>query len=269
MRATALAILISLPLSFLCSAVRAGQEPPPTADAIPRFAPRGVVVSRHEATLSSEIVARLLKISVREGDRFAKGDLLFEHDCRVEAAELEAARAEAKSAQLKLQENRELRRFRAAGATELALAAAAFEAAQAKARAIEIRQAQCRFTAPFSGRVVERMANTYETPQANAPLMRIISDRDLEIELVVPSEWLVWLAPGLAFDFQLDETGRNYRARVDNLGAAVDPVSQTVKVKGTFLSATDGILAGMSGSAALSPELAGQEPHKLAAGAQR
>jgi hypothetical protein len=47
----------------------------------------------------------------------------------------------------------------------------------------------------------------------------------------------------------VDETGLRYSAVVADIGANVDPASQTVKVKGLFRAKPDNVLAGMSGIA--------------------
>ena len=61
--------------------------------------------------------------------------------------------------------------------------------------------------------------------------------------------WLGWLVPGSPFRFRIDETGRSYEAKVTRLGAAVDPVSQTVRGVGQFAGGREAVLPGMSGSA--------------------
>ncbi len=65
----------------------------------------------------------------------------------------------------------------------------------------------------------------------------------------VPSTWLTWLKPGAEFQFQVDETDKSYVGVVRRLGAAVDTVSQTIKVFAKFAAPTPDILPGMSGTA--------------------
>jgi multidrug efflux pump subunit AcrA (membrane-fusion protein) len=59
----------------------------------------------------------------------------------------------------------------------------------------------------------------------------------------------VWLKVGMRFEYALDETGLRYPAMVQDIGANVDPASQTVKVKGLFRTQPHNVLAGMSGAA--------------------
>lgn len=212
-------------------------------------APRGIVVSRSKAVIGSELVARVASIPFKDGARFQAGDTLLEFDCRRYEAELAAARAQAQVAHLSVNENRELRRHKAVGLNELEISEAKLEQAEAQAKALEIRMSQCVVKAPFSGRIVEAVVNEFEIPRANEPLLKIVDDQDLEIELIVPSRWLAWLREGEEFDFDLDETRKKYKARIHAISAEVDPVSQTVRVKGAFYDLPKDALPGMSGTA--------------------
>ena len=57
----------------------------------------------------------------------------------------------------------------------------------------------------------------------------------------------------MEFTFQLDETGEKVRASVGRIGASVDPVSQSVRLAGEFVSRPPDVLSGMSGTAIFEP----------------
>jgi membrane fusion protein, multidrug efflux system len=69
------------------------------------------------------------------------------------------------------------------------------------------------------------------------------------VDIIVPSNWVRWLKPGTPFSFRVDEVRRDVPAAVVRVGAAVDAVSQTIKIAAKLLQSSDGILPGMSGSA--------------------
>ena len=77
--------------------------------------------------------------------------------------------------------------------------------------------------------------------------MDIVGDGLLEAEIVVPSNWLSWLKKGHPLTIQIDETGKTLDAKVINLGAAVDAVSQTIAVRAQFNEKYDDLVSGMSG----------------------
>ncbi len=211
-----------------------GMPPDSTFDDGSLEAPRGIVISRSKAVLGSELMARIIKLPFSDGEHFAAGDTLLEFDCRRYKAELDAARAEQRAAQLSVKDNTELRHHRAVGLNELEISQAKFEKARASADALAVRLSQCKIVAPFSGRVVEKIVNEYEIPKANEPLLKIVDDKSLEIELIVPSDWLAWLQIGEEFRFRIDETRRTYNVTLSGIGAAVDPISQTIRIKITL-----------------------------------
>jgi hypothetical protein len=75
----------------------------------------------------------------------------------------------------------------------------------------------------------------------------------LELEFIVPSRWLAWLKPGYAFQVRIDETGKTYPAKVQRIGARVDPVSQSVKLSAAISGSFPELIAGMSGKVELQP----------------
>jgi hypothetical protein len=79
--------------------------------------------------------------------------------------------------------------------------------------------------------------------------MSILNDKTFEIELILPSTSLRWVTKKSPFKFFIDETQELYLAEVVEIGARVDPVSQTIRVFGKFKEQPKQILSGMSGSA--------------------
>lgn len=213
---------------------------------------RGLIKPRDQALLSSEILARITKMPFRGGQRFRKGDVLVKFDCSRFNAELAAARAELVAREKTHQNNRELERLNAIGKLEVEVSAAEADKAAADVRVKSVIVNGCVIRAPYDGRVVENKAHEHETVSPNQELMNVLDERILEIELIVPSNWLTWLTVGTPFTFYVDETGQEYEARVAELGARVDPVSQTIRVDGIFYSGASNVLAGMSGTASFS-----------------
>jgi hypothetical protein len=93
------------------------------------------------------------------------------------------------------------------------------------------------------------IVNEHENVFPNDQLISLLDDSLLEIELILPSKSLAWLKVGMRFEYAIDETGLRYPAVVQDIGANVDPASQTVKVKGLFRTQPNHVLAGMSGVA--------------------
>lgn len=221
---------------------------------------RGVVKAKSEATIASRITARITYMPFKTGQSFGRGATLARFDCSTTRASLEAARAATAAYQKTYETNTELDQYQAIGKNEVAVSKANLGKASAEANAIAAQLTDCQISAPFSGRVVEQIARANEVAASGQPLMKIQSGGDLEVDLIVPSKWLTWLRPGAGFSFKIDETGETVKGQITRLGAAVDPVSKTIRVTGNLNGATTLVLPGMSGSAAFEqPQQAPQQ----------
>jgi membrane fusion protein, multidrug efflux system len=210
---------------------------------------RGLVKPVTSATLSSEIPGRITKLPFKLGDTFNKGQTLIQFDCALYNAELAAARAELEAEQKKHENNLQLLELNAISKIEVDISATDVKKADAEKQIANVRVRRCVISAPYDGRVIETAVHEHESVGPDQALLSILSDKQLEIELIVPSSWLTWLQRGTEFQFLIDETSRDYKAKVAQLGASVDPVSQTIRVKGVFESDASNVLSGMSGTA--------------------
>ena len=224
---------------------------PAPAPALQASVAHGVVQSEQEAVIASRMTALITALPLDAGQSFATGQLLARFDCSQMQAQLVAADAASAAYQKTYDTNVELDRYKAIGANEVGVSKANLGKAVAEAQAIRAATGQCAIFAPFSGKVVERIAHPHDVAASGQPLMRIQGSAELKVEMIVPSNWMTWLQPGAPFDFTLEETGRTVHGRVVRLGAAVDPVSKTLRVTGA-LQTEQGVLPGMSGAARFS-----------------
>ena len=239
-------------LALAVSAGAGGRAAEMQRPAEPSVPVRGVIRAIEQAQLSTDLMARVASIGFRTGERFKKGDLLISFECERYRAEAQSAEAVWREMNLTLDSNQQLEKFRAVGRHDVEISRARVAKAEAEARSLKSRVSQCEIIAPYDGRVSELSINVYEQPQANKPFLSIVGDGKLEIELIVPSNWLSWLKVAAAFDLKIDETSKDYGGRIDRIGAAVDAVSQMVKVIAVFDAPPSDVLPGMSGTAVFS-----------------
>jgi RND family efflux transporter MFP subunit len=210
---------------------------------------RGLIKPRKEAILSSQISGQITEMGFKPGERFSQNDLLVRFDCAMYEADLNSARARFQAEQKQYENNRKLLELNAISNIEVELSRSEVDVARAETRIKQIITEHCLIRAPFNGRVIEAMVNEFESVGADQELISILDDQDLEIELIVPSSWLTSIREGETFSFIIDETGGSYQASITQIGAIVDPVSQTVRLLGEFQNSTDNVLSGMSGTA--------------------
>jgi RND family efflux transporter MFP subunit len=214
---------------------------------------RAQLTARSYTTLSSEASARIDRIATKVGEHFKKGDLLIAFDCVTQRAQVARARAVATQAEKTAGINQRLASLKSIGQLELDVSRAEVEKAKAELAMADAAASKCEIAAPFNGITAEQKAQEFQYATPGQPLLEILDDRSLEVELIAPSRWLAWLKPGYAFQVHIEETDKTYPAEITRVGGRVDPVSQTIKVFGEIRGDATELMAGMSGRANIPP----------------
>lgn len=210
---------------------------------------RALLVPVIETTLSSRMAGRITAIDIREGERFKKDQPLVKFDCEIQRSHLKKAQAKLLAANKIHESDLQLQSYQSIGDLEVELSAAEVQSASADVAIIRAELKRCQINAPFSGRAVEVLVHPHESVSEHQPLIAILNDRELELQLYIPSWWLSWLKSGDDFSISIDETGKSYPAKVTRLGARVDPASQSLAITARVEGDHAELLAGMSGVA--------------------
>ena len=241
-------------LACLGPGAAAASPPPAVARGAPVAAPAGDDVElraqlapRRYTTLAAEIGARVQRLPVREGTAIKTGQLLVAFDCSLQHAQMHKAQAALTAAEKQLATQQRLLELNATGRQELDQAEAEVAKNRAELGQIRVVLGKCTITAPFGGRVAEQKVREQQYVQPGQPLLEVLDDSVLELEFIMPSRWLSQVGVGSAVRIAVDETGRDYPARVERLGGRVDPVSQSIKVVATIAGRPPELMAGMSG----------------------
>ena len=214
---------------------------------------RAQLTPREYTTLSSEVAARIDRIATRVGERFKKGDVLVQFDCAIPRAQLAHAAAVVEQSEKTVEVNRRLFKLKSIGQLELEISQAELAKTKADLAAADAVVSKCTIAAPFDGVTVDQKAREFQYTTPGQPLLDVLNDRALEVEMIVPSRWLSWLKPGADFKVQIEENGKTYPARVSRLGGRVDPVSQSIKVIGEITEGVPELMPGMSGQVMMNP----------------
>jgi len=221
--------------------------------ALDKFEMRAQLAARRYTTLSAEIGARISHIPLREGEQFKAGQMLASLDCSLIAAQRDRARAVLAAAENTHAGNQLLAEHKAIGNVELRTTAIEIDKARAELNLSNATLAKCSITAPYNGRVAEQKAREGQYLQPGQPVLEIIDDGALELDFIVPSKWLAWLRPNHKFQVFIDDTQKSYPARIQRVGARVDPVIQSVKISAVIDGTFKELIAGMSGKIELAP----------------
>lgn len=192
----------------------------------------GVVVAKERSVLSSQRPGYLTSVPIEIGDVVNAGDVLAKIDCRMDELTVETASAELELAQSNAQLQATLRKQGAVGQS-------AVEASQIEVKLKEIalkKQTEalsfCEIRAPFSGIIVAKEAQAYETVQAGQKVVEIANREELHVEVVIPASWMPDIIEAQYFDFKPEFMSDKIPVRFLSISPLVDPVSQTVTATG-------------------------------------
>lgn len=206
-----------------------------------------------ETTLVSQMPGQLASVNTELGQTVKKGDRLISFNCAEPNARLHMAQAELAAAIEKLQTKERLHKLDAAGDSEVNVALAEKQRAEASVTLNRTQLTYCHINAPFDGYIVKNHVKPFQGVNAGDPLIELVSSGPLKIRLNVPSAMIKTLKIGSPFEVKIDETGGTYPAKVSAINARIDAVAQTIELEGKLDKARSELLPGMSGIAIFSP----------------
>jgi RND family efflux transporter MFP subunit len=237
----------------------------------------GTVHARQSATISAQVMGRILQVLVREGDTVRAGQTLAVLDdasLRSSVTQAQAGVKAAQSAQVAAesqsqlaastleryrqlqaqksvspQEMDEVSRRAEAAAAQLEAARAQTEAARAQVSGARTMLGYTRLTAPFAGAVTARMADPGAMAAPGVPILQIDQAGPLQLQASVDESSLASVRKGGKVSVSI--AGAASTGTVAEILPAADPASHTFLVK-IDLPQNPLIRAGMYGTASFS-----------------
>lgn len=220
-----------------------------------------VIFPFRQAVIPALTESRVMKYHFYEGEKFPAGKVLAQLDKTVYKQRLLKIEASLKEAKANLTfSTKNAKRAKKVfangmlGQTELEKAVLEAEIAEAKylsANASYIvakrELALCDITAPFDGRLVERLVNEYEYVRTGQPLMKIIDDNQLLAVMHLPSSQRNKIKLGQSMKIKIDETKTSHQGKIYKISGVIDPGSRTFEIKVLLDNKKALLSAGMSG----------------------
>lgn len=197
-------------------------------------------------TLSAGLSGRIRLFEPMLGQRVKKGAKLLVFDCNVEKAGQSTARAKLTASESKLKVNQRLSELSNISGLELQMSKAEVLIAKSELLVISELLKNCMVVSPFNAVITAKHVQAHQFVSKGEPLLDIVDTSRLEIEMVVPSNWVDRLKPGVLLTVTVIETGKKIKAKLDRIVGVVDPVSQTIRVIGRLLVKPKNVMPGMS-----------------------
>ena len=239
---------------MLCLAAALAHAEPVRVHALPlaelevpiEYSSPATVVSLNETQISAELAARVVDITVLEGDIVPQGATLVRLDCRDYDLALTRAQgdltvllAREKLARQQLARAESLARTKNISEelldqrrTEAEAASAEITAQRATVTGAETQVSRCAITSPYRAAVVKKLASLGDLARVGTPLLTIVDLESIEVNAdVVPSEVRsLRQATHLAFTFE----GERFALRLRKVSPVIDAMSHTQQARLAF-----------------------------------
>jgi len=220
----------------------------------------GEVKGVRDAMLAAPLGGYIEQVSVKEGARVKKGDVLARVDSNTYSTRLIRAQVEEKAAERELARAESLRD---------AIATAELDAAQdrlasAKAALAELRVAASRsvVNAPFAGTIVKVDAEEGEVAGPGTPLFRLVQLKPVRVSVALSDRDVALAQVGMTARVELAARSGSYEGKVIQLSQAADLKTRSFEALVELPNEDESLLPGMIAQVSLSAD-AKDAPGKL------
>lgn len=192
--------------------------------------------------LETEIAGVVQSINFDNGQAVEVGELLVQLDVKVELAELRAAQALARLAEVELERAKRLRESGNVPQSDLDRAVAEEQRTQAEVENIQARIDRKTIRAPFTGKVGIRQINLGQFVPSGAPIVALQANETVYANFTLPQKALNKLKSGYKIKLISDAyPERTFEGLLTAISPEIDPTTRSVALQGTFEN-PDGLL---------------------------
>jgi RND family efflux transporter MFP subunit len=210
----------------------------------------GTVRARQSVELAARINGRITALPVVLGQAVKEGDLLVTLATQDVAARLDQAQAVLRQIEADFARLTRLQQTGAATPSELDAITNRRLGAQAAVAEAEAMLTYGRITAPISGVVARKDAETGDLAMPGKPLLRLENPASLRLEAEVPASVLARVKAGDSLAVRVEAVGVELMGKVSEIAPLADPATRSVRVR-LDLPPTPGLLPGQFGRVAL------------------
>lgn len=215
----------------------------------------GTIGAKEESRLAFKIGGVLDHISVEEGDRVRRGQVL----AMLKRSEIDAQVAQANAAYDKasrdLERVKKLEEAKVATREQLENVNTALEVARSQREIATFNQRYATIVAPTSGRILKRLASESELVGAGMPVLVLSSsEKGWIMRASVTDREVVRISPGDPAEFVLDALpGETVSAKVGEIASAPSPLTGTFEVELALARPPERLITGLFGKGYITP----------------
>lgn len=190
----------------------------------------GIVEAVEDAVISSEHSGRILTI-VERGTAVQEGEMIARLDDQVSQAQFAAARTSYDLAEDTFHRMEALYADSIISTQDLNGARAQRDQARAQLDQAEKQLRNANITAPFSGRVEERMVRSGELVNPGVPVARLVNSSSVRITTGIPERYSGQIREGSPAVIRFRASGDEMNSEITFAGNLIDPATRTFPVE--------------------------------------
>lgn len=200
-----------------------------------RFVDRLEVIGELEAgrtvMVGAEIPGRIIGLTVEEGDRIERGQALFRVDVSQQRAAVEPLRVQLRQVESEIERTQRLVDRGLATTANVDQLRAQQAALREQIAQLDVTQRQARTTAPITGIVVEKMAESGEYASPGTPLLRVVDHDRMKVRVGIPEGDIAHVREGMEVDVRIDALDRAFVGEVARIGVELDGRNRTFPIE--------------------------------------
>lgn len=196
--------------------------------------------------LEAESAGIVDAINFTNGEQVHKGDLLIQLDVAVEQAQLKAAKASARLAEVEFARAQRLRESGNLPQSDLDRALADLDKAHANVENIQAVIDRKTIRAPFTGQAGIRRINIGQYVPMGEQLVSLQANEEVYVNFTLPQQALSKIETAMTLTLESDAyPGRVFEGMVTAISPQIDPVTRTVELQGTLKNPEGALRAGL------------------------
>lgn len=194
------------------------------------FTVQGNVETDKEAMLFPEAQGRVLNISVKEGQRVAKGDVLMLLDARVLQNSISELQSRLDLAETIFEKQERLWKKNIGSEIQYLEAKNNRDALKKNLQTMNAQLEMYKVKAPFAGVVDELLPKIGEMASPMAPVARIIDVAEVYVKCDVTESYLGKIKPGDSVLIRFPALGLEYNSSISRIGQYINPANRSFSV---------------------------------------
>jgi len=192
---------------------------------------RGNVNSRTNAMVSAEMMGRVVRSRVQEGDMVTAGQVLVELDRSVMNNNLEELKTSIELAQTVFDRQKRLWDQNIGTEIQYLQAKNNLEGLQRRMQTLESEMTKLTVRAPFAGTIDKLNVRVGEMLSPGSPIAMLTSMRDMYVTGEVSERYVGRFSPGDSVDVSFPSVGTSMKATITSVGTVINPNNRTFAVE--------------------------------------